>query len=142
MITDCDQPELGITRLAHWGLRHLTDSARQITSELVANAVTVSTQTAPPGTMPAPITLTITAGQAELTIRVSDPDPQPPPPGPAGPGTWDENGRGLIIVTALSHQWGTAPAPGGGKYVWATLRTDAPLPGLAPRKRPIPHARH
>ena len=90
----------------------------------------------------APITLTITAGQAELTIRVSDPDPQPPPPGPAGPGTWDENGRGLIIVTALSHQWGTAPAPGGGKYVWATLRTDAPLPGLAPRKRPIPHARH
>ncbi|MGD0607488.1 MAG: hypothetical protein ABSA53_28385, partial [Streptosporangiaceae bacterium] len=41
------------------------------------------------------------------------------------PGPLTEHGRGLLIVTALSHQWGTHPAPNGGKYTWATLRTPA-----------------
>jgi anti-sigma regulatory factor (Ser/Thr protein kinase) len=111
------------TALILWGLTHLSHTAAQITSELVTNAITASRAAAPPGTEPRPITLFITARDQELCIRVWDPDPTPPPLHQPQPGPLTEHGRGLLIVTALSHQWGSHPAPNGGKYVWATLRT-------------------
>jgi anti-sigma regulatory factor (Ser/Thr protein kinase) len=118
--------------LTLWGLAHLSDTARHITSELTTNAITASRTAAPPGTEPRPITLYITTRDQELCIRVWDPDPTPPPLHQPPPDPLTENGRGLLIVTALSHQWGWHPAPHGGKYVWATLRTtpagDTPAP--------------
>jgi len=33
-----------------------------------------------------------------------------------------ENGRGLILVDALSERWGYFPAHGGGKVVWAEVK--------------------
>jgi anti-anti-sigma factor len=50
-------------------------------------------------------------------------------PGPAaGPAVLDpvdeqlrEDGRGLLVVSALTHAWGCTPVP-DGKVVWATLR--------------------
>lgn len=33
-----------------------------------------------------------------------------------------EHGRGLMLVDALSHEWGFFPAPNGGKVVYAFLR--------------------
>jgi hypothetical protein len=38
-----------------------------------------------------------------------------------------EHGRGLLIVDALAHRWAWYPAPGRGKFVWASLALDAPL---------------
>jgi len=108
--------------LHQWGLGHLADDAEHIASEIVANAADASRRHAPAGTRAAPITLQITADDSEVTARVWDPDPIPPPAGYT-PGTWDEHGRGLLIVAALAHQWGYTPAPNGGKYVHATLRT-------------------
>jgi hypothetical protein len=32
-----------------------------------------------------------------------------------------EDGRGLLVVSALTHAWGCTPVP-DGKVVWATLR--------------------
>jgi anti-sigma regulatory factor (Ser/Thr protein kinase) len=113
------------TALILWGLAHLTDDGGQITSELVTNAITASRAAAPPGTEPRPLTLWITARNQELCIRVWDPDPDPPPLHQPPPGPLTEHGRGLLIVSALSHQWGWHPAPYGGKYVWATLCTPA-----------------
>jgi len=108
--------------LSQWGLRHLEDDAAQILGELAANAVTASRQAALPGDTPAAITVTITASNDELWLRAWDPDPLPPP-ADYTPGTWDEHGRGLIIVKTLSHRWGSTPALNGGKHAWATLRT-------------------
>jgi anti-sigma regulatory factor (Ser/Thr protein kinase) len=114
------------TALTLWGLAHLNDDAEAITSELVTNAITASRAAAPPGTEPRPVILWITARNAELCIRVWDPDPDPPPLHQPPPGPLTENGRGLLIVTALSDQWGWHPAPDSGKYVWATLYTQPP----------------
>src|ERR1039458_2119505 len=116
------------TALILWGLTHLSDDAEAITSELVTNAITASRAAAPPGTEPRPITLFITARDHELCIRVWDPDPTPPPLHQPPPGPLTEHGRGLLIVSALSHQWGSHPAPNGGKYVWATIRAELQRP--------------
>jgi len=106
--------------LAQWGLRHLTDPAEAITSELVANAVAASGEVAPGGAASAHIALSITVQPGELHIRVWDCDPIPPPRDYES-GTWDETGRGLMIVTALSRRWDWCPAADGGKWVWAAL---------------------
>jgi anti-sigma regulatory factor (Ser/Thr protein kinase) len=112
------------TALILWGLAHLTADAEAITSELVTNAITASTTKAPRGIQPRAVTLWITARDGELLIRVWDPDPALPPPGQPPPDDPEpEHGRGLLIVTALSRQWGWHPARNGGKYVWATLPT-------------------
>ena len=113
--------------LAQWGLRHLTEDAEAITSELVANAVAASGKVAPKNAMPFALTLWLTVRDGELCIRVWDPDPTPPPIDHE-PGLWDESGRGLLIVKALSHRWDWYPAVNGGKFVWAAVRIDAPPP--------------
>ncbi|MBE7162931.1 MAG: ATP-binding protein [Williamsia herbipolensis] len=40
------------------------------------------------------------------------------------PSSVDGSGRGLHLVEALSDEWGVERAPGGGKYVWATLNVE------------------
>ncbi len=42
------------------------------------------------------------------------------PPAPADPGADAENGRGLLLVEALSERWGHFGYD-GGKVVWARL---------------------
>jgi anti-sigma regulatory factor (Ser/Thr protein kinase) len=111
--------------LTAWGLPHAAADAIQVTSELVANAVAASTQGAPEGTEPAPVTLAITITRGELCIRVWDPDPTPPPRAREDPGTWAERGRGLLIVEALSTRWGWYPGH-TGKYVWSVLPLSQP----------------
>jgi anti-sigma regulatory factor (Ser/Thr protein kinase) len=116
--------------LAKWGLRHLTESAEVIASELVANAVAASSKAAAPGTVPASVTFWGSVQHGEVCIRVSDPDPTPPPRD-YEPALMDENGRGLMIIKALSDRWGWYPASNGGKCVWATLAASAAARPLA-----------
>jgi anti-sigma regulatory factor (Ser/Thr protein kinase) len=106
---------------------HLAGDATQITSELVANAVAVSTRGAGVGTKPAPVMLTISSTYGELCIRVWDPDPMPPPRTQQDPDTWTEHGRGLFIVEQLSALWGWYPGH-AGKYVWSVLPLSQPPP--------------
>jgi hypothetical protein len=65
--------------LARWELRHLTDDAQAITSELTANAAAASRRIAVPGTDPAAITFWLAVQDGELLMRVWDPDPAPRP---------------------------------------------------------------
>jgi hypothetical protein len=49
-------------------------------------------------------------------------DPRPPVLADAGPGA--ENGRGLVIVQAVSEEWGYYARSPGGKVVFAVISTS------------------
>ena len=105
--------------LREWQLTHLTDSAQLITSELLANASLTGRRLDPPA-----IRLTLLSDQEQLLILVRDYDPGAPVPRHAGDD--DESGRGLMLVQAISDQWGWCPLADGtaGKVVWAVIRPE------------------
>jgi len=106
--------------LREWDLDHLTDSTELLVSELTTNALQASAPIAD-----AVIGLWLASDCEHTVILVWDPSPQPP--APANPGEDTENGRGLLLVEALSLQWGwyfpasTSPRGHAGKVVWAIL---------------------
>lgn len=84
--------------------------AELVLSELVTNAVRYGAS--------GDIRVTLAAHRDQLTIRVGDGSPaMHHVPTPTG---GEERGRGLVIVGALSTEWGVSPA-GVGKQVWAHL---------------------
>lgn len=98
--------------LETWGLPQLVDVAEQVVTELVANAV----EHTDAATVGASITRT---GKESARIVVTDTSRTRPTPGTPSPD--DEHGRGLLLVEALAHAWGSEPVH-GGKRVWAELR--------------------
>jgi len=86
------------------------DDVLLATSELVTNAFEH-------GECPQRLELSYFEGQ--LTLRVHDSGSRPPQlraPSPA-----EARSRGLVLVEALSEDWGFEPCP-GGKFVWAVFR--------------------
>ncbi len=100
--------------LETWGLPQLVDVAKQVITELVANAV----EHTDAATVGASITRT---GKESARIVVTDTSRTRPTPSVPSPD--DEHGRGLLLVEALAHDWGSEPVH-GGKRVWADLRAD------------------
>lgn len=102
--------------LLEWQLTGLLDSAELIVSELVTNAVLASR---PPGR--SCIRLSLTLDQGELGVFVRDYCRGTPQP--TNVGDEDENGRGLLLVEAMSSRSGWYPPEDGvpGKVVWAAL---------------------
>lgn len=100
--------------LETWGLHQLVEIAEQIVTELVANAV----EHTDAATVGASITRT---GGDSARIVVTDTSRVRPAPGTPSPD--DEHGRGLLLVDALAHAWGSELVH-GGKRVWAELRAD------------------
>ncbi|MFJ3877399.1 ATP-binding protein [Streptomyces sp. NPDC090077] len=95
-----------------------SDTAELLTAELVANAV----EHTPGG---APIELVVELRANGCQVEVHDGDPQPPGDLTAGrpghhPDPWQEGGRGLLLIRALSSACGHRPTP-HGKAVWFTL---------------------
>jgi histidine kinase-like protein len=111
--------------LARWDMRHLTDDAESIASELAANAIKAAIP--PRGTLPA-IIFAIHHRTDELRIIVWDNGPGHPQHSAPGPDA--ETGRGLAIIDSLTgRNWGWWPTiRSGGKVVWAAL----PAPSAAP----------
>lgn len=64
--------------------------------------------------------------RSRLLVVVADTSPLPPMQEPACAAS--ENGRGLVLVEAVSECWGwfRCPAPGQAKAVWAELAAPAP----------------
>ncbi|MEF9903035.1 MULTISPECIES: ATP-binding protein [Streptomyces] len=100
--------------LKTWGLLHLVDAAEQIVTELVANAVE-HTDAATVG-----VSITRTGEEA---ARIVVTDTSRTRPTPAVPSADAEHGRGLLLVEALAHGWGSEVVH-GGKRVWADLPAD------------------
>ena len=65
------------------------------------------------------MTLAIRCARGRLRVDVHDPSPAPPVPAAAPADA--EAGRGLVLVDALSADWGFYRTPGGGKVVYFTL---------------------
>ncbi|MEU4100606.1 ATP-binding protein [Streptomyces tanashiensis] len=109
-----------------------SDTAELLTAELVANAVE---HTGGAGPIELVVELLSAPGGCQIEVH----DSQPALPGELvrpGPGAeadpWQEHGRGLLLIRALSSDCGHRPTA-HGKAVWFTL------PGIpAQRRRPTP----
>ncbi len=110
-----------LVRTALAELEHTADSdtAELLTAELVANAVE---HTAGAG----PIELVLELLPSGCQVEVHDPDPSPPgdltKPSGKDPDPWQEHGRGLLLIRALSSSCGHRPTD-SGKAVWFRLPT-------------------
>jgi anti-sigma regulatory factor (Ser/Thr protein kinase) len=98
-----------------WGLARLNENAELLVSELATNAMLASRATR----RISPVRLWLLANSRQVLILVWDASPQPPVrkniSGDA------ENGRGLLLVDAISDGWGWYFPDAGGKVVWALI---------------------
>jgi anti-sigma regulatory factor (Ser/Thr protein kinase) len=107
--------------LREWGLAS-RDDGELVVSELVTNGVQASR-----AMTHAAIRLWLASDQVQVVICVWDASPQPPVP--MDPAEDAEHGRGLLLVEAVSQQWGWFPTEPGspwanghhGKVVWAVV---------------------
>ncbi|WP_030663629.1 ATP-binding protein [Streptomyces cellulosae] len=104
-----------------------SDTAELLTAELVANAVEHTLGDAP-------IELVVELLPTGCQVEVHDPDPAPPGsltlPVDIEPDPWQEHGRGLLLIRALSSSCGHRPTD-SGKAVWFTL------PAVPAQRRPV-----
>jgi anti-sigma regulatory factor (Ser/Thr protein kinase) len=103
--------------LWEWGLARLGENAELLVTELVTNSVKASQAV----TQASPVRLWLVSDLAQILILVWDASPQPPVRVDASGEA--ENGRGLMLVEAISEQWGWyCPDDSDGKFVWAIAR--------------------
>jgi anti-sigma regulatory factor (Ser/Thr protein kinase) len=119
-----------LVRTALADLEHPADSdtAELLTAELVANAVEHTAGDSP-------IELVVELLPSGCQVEVHDPDPAPPgnltiPDPHVEPDPWQEHGRGLLLIRALSSSCGHRPTE-SGKAVWFRLRAAPPHPRSA-----------
>ncbi|MFE7584152.1 ATP-binding protein [Streptomyces gardneri] len=104
------------------------DTAELLTAELVANAVEHTA-----GRGPIELVVELLAAPGGCQIEVHDSEPAGPgelalPDPDAEVDPWQEHGRGLLLIRALSSDCGHRPTP-HGKAVWFTL------PGIPAQRR-------
>ncbi|MFI1397072.1 ATP-binding protein [Streptomyces sp. NPDC020681] len=95
-----------------------SDTAELLTAELVANAVEHTHRESP-------IELVVELLPTGCQVEVHDGDPAPPgdlhrPAAGSRPDPWQEDGRGLLLIRALSSDCGHRQTA-AGKAVWFTL---------------------
>ncbi|MEZ7002604.1 SpoIIE family protein phosphatase [Streptomyces sp. AD55] len=98
-----------VEQLAAWTLVETSFTAELVVSELVTNAIRYGSP---------PIRLRLIHGAATLICEVSDASHTAPHLRRAR--TWDEGGRGLLLVAQLTQRWGSRHTP-EGKTIWAEL---------------------
>jgi anti-sigma regulatory factor (Ser/Thr protein kinase) len=104
-----------------WGLPAHSDDTELVVSELVSNAVAISA-----ATNQQDIRLWLISDGWKVLVLTWDASLDPPEI--AGPAADAENGRGLLLVEALSTRWGWYFAAGlSGKVVWALIDPDSAL---------------
>jgi anti-sigma regulatory factor (Ser/Thr protein kinase) len=86
------------------------DDAALVLSELVGNAVRHAEGD----------TVQVRLRRTQDVLRIAVQDCSPRRPAPRQASFEDENGRGMMIIEALSHRWGCEPLA-TGKVVWADV---------------------
>ncbi|MEY9484392.1 anti-sigma regulatory factor (Ser/Thr protein kinase) [Streptomyces calvus] len=106
----------------------ICDNAVIVTSELVTNALTHSAGDR--------IVCRVRVTADRVRIEVEDQARSPELPLLRRPGPDDQNGRGLLLVDALSSDWAVSHTPGRpGRVVWAELELNPPSRGaVGPRR--------
>jgi len=100
-------------RLWEWGLTELSAAAELLVTELVTNAVHAARSCE----WPFPVEVWLFSNRVKVMILVWDGNHNPPVRADAA--VDDENGRGLLLVEAVSEQWGWyQPVDRIGKVVW------------------------
>ncbi|MGW3246320.1 SpoIIE family protein phosphatase [Streptomyces sp. NPDC001070] len=94
------------TQLTSWGLEDASFTTELLVSELVTNAIRYGKP---------PIQLRLIHNNTALITEVTDTSNTTPHLRRAR--TYDEGGRGLLLVAQLAHQWGTRHHP-RGKTIW------------------------
>ncbi|MFE6591130.1 ATP-binding protein [Streptomyces sp. NPDC057781] len=112
--------------LEYWGLHELRDAAELCASELVANVI----RHVGAGT---PSTLVASLNGSNLRIEIHDPDARALPT-LACTGPDAEEGRGMVLVDAISDRWGVE-LTGDRKVTWCEFRMSATK---ADRHAPVP----
>ena len=116
--------------LWEWDLQLLSDSVKLVVSELVTNAIQAAD-----GLMasrfagswtdgPPPVRFWLVRERHGVIILVWDGNDRWPERQDTSPD--DESGRGLLLVEALSQEWGCfTPNQSSGKVVWAVIATSS-----------------
>jgi anti-sigma regulatory factor (Ser/Thr protein kinase) len=112
-------------QLRRWGLAELTDDAELLISELLTNAVRATAGLLTPAASRRPVdngrNMVIVRLRLAVTgLYIEVGDTHPDPPAPAHPTEFDERGRGLHLIMALSEDWGHYPSE-TGKIVWVRV---------------------
>ncbi|MER7056464.1 SpoIIE family protein phosphatase [Streptomyces sp. NPDC000351] len=98
-----------VEQLSAWALMEASFTAELVVSELVTNAIRYGSS---------PIRLRLIHDMATLICEVSDTSHTAPHLRRAK--TWDEGGRGLLLVAQLTQRWGSRHTT-EGKTIWAEL---------------------
>jgi len=99
--------------IVEWGLRALADTAELLVSELVTNAIRASRSLLSPV-----VRIWLVSERNGVFIRVWDGSKQMPVRRDTDLDS--ESGRGLLLVEALSKDWGAYPKA-DGKVVWVMV---------------------
>ncbi|MEU5765606.1 SpoIIE family protein phosphatase [Streptomyces asoensis] len=98
-----------VEQLTRWELSEASFTTELVVSELVTNAIRYGSH---------PIRLRLIHDATTLICEVSDTSHTAPHLRRAK--TWDEGGRGLLLVAQLTQRWGSRHTP-EGKTIWAEL---------------------
>jgi Histidine kinase-like ATPase domain len=102
--------------LWEWGLAEFSESTEILVPELTTNAMQVCRATMQDD----PIRLWLVSDKMQVVVLVWDASPLPPTPMDVDDDA--ENGRGLLLVQALSTRWNWYVPPDlDGKVVWAQI---------------------
>jgi anti-sigma regulatory factor (Ser/Thr protein kinase) len=98
-----------VDQLGTWELLEASFTAELVVSELVTNAIRYGAH---------PIRLRLIHDETTLICEVSDTNHTAPHLRRAK--TWDEGGRGLLLVAQLTQRWGSRHTT-EGKTIWAEI---------------------